>query len=118
MKFLAELAPSADSHQKKGNPIGPFLEMHVLGLVARVSEIVNDSRDEHSMKQKERYLKAMEELVKVAKSHARVARPQVCPIDQACHHQMLTCVRYARAYSPHLTRKSFSRLPSPPGPRC
>ena len=52
--------------------------MHVLGLVTRISEVVNDSRDAHSAKQKECFVKAMEELVKVAKSHTRVARPQVC----------------------------------------
>lgn len=51
--------------------------MHILGLVARVNEVVNDSRDEQSVKQKERFVKAVEELVKVAKSHTRVARPQV-----------------------------------------
>jgi serine/threonine-protein kinase ATR len=55
--------------------------MHVLGLVTRISEVINDSRDEHSMKQKERFVKAMEELVKVAKSHTRVARPQVVFLD-------------------------------------
>ena len=78
MQFLASRAPSADGNQKKGNPVGAFLEMHVLGLVTRISEVVNDSRDAHSAKQKERFVNAMEELVKVAKSHTRVARPQVC----------------------------------------
>jgi serine/threonine-protein kinase ATR len=55
--------------------------MHILGLVARVNEVVNDSRDEQSVKQKERFVKAVEELVKVAKSHTRIARPQVSPVD-------------------------------------
>ncbi len=77
MQFLAARAPSVDGNQKRGNPVGAFLGLHVLGLVARISEVVNDSRDEHSVKQKERFVKALEELVKVAKSHARVARPQV-----------------------------------------
>jgi hypothetical protein len=79
LQFLASRAPSDDGNQKKGNPVGAFLEMHVLGMVTRISEALNDSRDEHSVKQKERFLKAMEELVKIAKSHTRIARPQVCP---------------------------------------
>ena len=78
LHFLAARAPSVDGNQKRGNPVGAFLELHVLGLVARISEVVNDSLDEHSVKQKERFVKALEELVKVAKKHARVARPQVC----------------------------------------
>lgn len=54
-----------------------FLEQHLLGLVARLSELVNDPRDEYPIQEKERCVKAFEELVKLAKSHARTARPQV-----------------------------------------
>lgn len=87
LQFLAARAPSVDGNQKRGNPVGAFLELHVLGLVARISEVVNDSRDEHSAKQKERFVKALEELVKVAKSHARVARPQMCACLQSAFAQ-------------------------------
>jgi serine/threonine-protein kinase ATR len=95
LQFLAARAPSVDGNQKKGNPIGAFLELHVLGLVTRISEVVNDNRDEHSIKQKERFLKALEELVKVAKSHARVARPQVWIRDPRLqdHHLLRIDVR-------------------------
>jgi len=57
--------------------VGVFLEQHILGLVARLTEVINDSRDEKSMTEKQRCVKAIEELVKVARSHSRVARPQV-----------------------------------------
>jgi serine/threonine-protein kinase ATR len=118
LQYLAARAPSVDGNQKKSNPVGAFLELHVLGLVTRISEVVNDNRDEHSMKQKERFLKALEELVKVAKSHARVARPQVWIRRSPLTGSSLTYVRCAPACNQHLLRKNFKHLPSRLGPRC
>ena len=57
-----------------------FLEQHILGLVARFSDMIIDPRDEQSMIERERCIKAVEELVKVAKVHTRIARPQVCSL--------------------------------------
>ena len=66
------------SNPKQPNPVGAFFEQHILGLVARFVEVVNDARDEQTVTEKERCVRAVEELVKVAKTHTRVARPQVC----------------------------------------
>ncbi|TVY28597.1 Protein kinase [Lachnellula hyalina] len=68
---------------RKNNPVGVFLEQHLLGLVARLSEVINDSRDEQPTKEKERCVKAFEELVRVAKTHTRTARPQICACLQS-----------------------------------
>lgn len=57
--------------------IGPFLEHHILGIVARLTDVVNDPRSEWSMAEKKRAVKTVDELVKMAKRYARVARPQV-----------------------------------------
>ena len=49
----------------------------MLGLVAKFSDLINDPRGEQSMIERIRYIKALEELVRVVKSHARIARPHV-----------------------------------------
>ncbi|KAH8660790.1 protein kinase-like protein rad3 [Tricladium varicosporioides] len=87
LQFLATSThlPS-DGNRKKANPLGQFFQQHILGLVKRLSEVVDDPRDEIPMKEKQRSLKAFEELVKAAKTHTRVARPQMC----ACLQSALT----------------------------
>ncbi len=78
MKFLANRVYKLnESKQKPSNAVGAFLEIHILGLIASISEVINDAKDEYSMIEKERSVKAVEEMVKVANSYTRVARPQV-----------------------------------------
>ncbi len=67
----------AEGERNTASPVGLFLELHMLGLVASISEVINDTRDQYSTIEKGRSVKAIEEMVKVAKSHTRVARPQV-----------------------------------------
>jgi serine/threonine-protein kinase ATR len=55
-----------------------FLEHHILGLVARLSEVVNDARDENPIREKKRCIKAIDEMVKLGKTATRTARPHVC----------------------------------------
>lgn len=54
-----------------------FLEQHNLGLVTRISEIVNDNRVEQSSFEKKRNVKAIEEMVTIGKTYTGAARPQV-----------------------------------------
>jgi serine/threonine-protein kinase ATR len=67
-----------ESRSKKGNIIGKFLEPHVLGLLTQVNDVISmvtfgrPATLEHRL-----YLQAVEEMIRVCKSHARVARPQV-----------------------------------------
>lgn len=67
----------ADGDRKPTNTVGSFMELHMLGLVASISEVINDNRDQYSTTEKGRSVNAIGEMVKVAKSHTRVARPQV-----------------------------------------
>ena len=77
LQFIASRTQTANASHKKTNLVGPFIEHHILGIVARLSEVVNDSRDEQSVTEKERCVKAVGEMVKVGKTHTRIARPQV-----------------------------------------
>lgn len=114
--FLAKHAhdPNDGSHKKK-NSVGMFLEQHLLGLVARLSEIINDPRDEHPIQEKVRCVKAFEELVKLAKSHARTARPQVIKNSNPFKEFWLNQIRYVRASSQLLTTKPSNHQPYLPG---
>ncbi|RKF54549.1 Protein kinase rad3 [Golovinomyces cichoracearum] len=76
--FLAERAPIPDSKTKITNPIGAFLEQHILGLITNISAVIIDTAQEQLVTEKKRNIKALEELVKVAKSYSRVGRPQIC----------------------------------------
>ncbi|SZF04158.1 unnamed protein product [Blumeria hordei] len=78
LKFLAERAPIPESKRKEDNPVGAFLEQHILGLITTISAIIIDTAHEQSNTDKRRYIKSLEELVKVAKSYTRVGQPQIC----------------------------------------
>lgn len=66
-----------------------FLEQHNLGLVTRISEVVNDNRDEQSSFEKKRNVKAIEEMVTIGKTYTGAARPQVT-ISHSFYLHMLT----------------------------
>ncbi|TVY82181.1 Protein kinase rad3 [Lachnellula suecica] len=84
LRYLAKYAKvTVEGASRKNNSVEVFLEQHLLGLVARLSEVVNDSRDEYPTKERERCIKAFEELVRVAKAHVRTARPQICACLQS-----------------------------------
>lgn len=53
------------------------MEYHVLGLVARLVEPVNDIRADQALSEKKRCIRAVEEMVKIGKTFTRAARPQV-----------------------------------------
>lgn len=79
LQLLANRAPqeSADGSHRNGNTVGLFLERHILGIVARFSEVVNDAREGQSITEKKHCVKAIEEMVKIGKAFTRTARPQV-----------------------------------------
>lgn len=59
------------------------MEHHVLGIVARFSEVVNDTREEHSISEKKCCVKSIEEMIRMGRAYTRTARPQVCCRAQA-----------------------------------
>lgn len=68
-----------ESGRKKAHHVGRFFQQHALGLTARLSDVINDLLNRNPpVQEKRRYIKAMEEMVRVCKSYVRIARPQVC----------------------------------------
>lgn len=65
-----------------------FLEQHNLGLITRISEVVNDIRDEQSSFEKKRNVKAIKEMVTIGKTNTGAARPQVSTVRPAFVHQL------------------------------
>ncbi|RKF63720.1 Protein kinase rad3 [Erysiphe neolycopersici] len=77
LMFLAERAPIPDTKNRENDPVGVFLEQHILGLITNISAVIIDTAHEQSTTEKKRNIKALEELVKVAKAHSRIGRPQM-----------------------------------------
>ncbi|KAG9258601.1 uncharacterized protein F5Z01DRAFT_615130 [Emericellopsis atlantica] len=65
-----------ESKSKKGNIIGRFLQPYLLGLMARFTDVISDASTSSSVEQR-RCIQALEEMLKLSQSHARVARPQI-----------------------------------------
>lgn len=85
------LIANKEARQKKGNPTGRFLQSHLLGLMARLTDVINDSLSTHPPAQEQRRcIRAMEEMIRVCRDYARIARPQVsCSLSLV----PMTCVK-------------------------
>ncbi len=75
--------------KKHKNTVGHFLQQLALGVTAWLAEAINDNAANNPPAQEQRRcIRAMEEMIKLCKSHIRVARPQVCTfttaVSQAC----------------------------------
>ncbi|EQL03330.1 phosphatidylinositol 3 [Ophiocordyceps sinensis CO18] len=72
------LSANKDAKPKKSNVIGHFLQSHVLGLMARLTDVINDSVSIHPPILEQRScIRTLEEMIKYSKSYARIARPQI-----------------------------------------
>lgn len=72
------LSANKDTKLRKSNVIGQFLQSHVLGLMARLTDVINDSVSRHPPILEQRScIRTLEEMIKYCKGYARVARPQV-----------------------------------------
>ncbi|KAK9440315.1 phosphatidyl inositol 3-kinase [Metarhizium brunneum] len=72
------LSTNKDPKSKKGNVIGRFLQSHVLGLMARLTDVINDSITLQPLIMEQRSaIATLEEMLKVCKQYVRVARPQI-----------------------------------------
>lgn len=56
---------------------GSFFENHVLGIMAHLSDTINECKGPQIMADKIRCLRAIQEMMKVARSHVNNALPQV-----------------------------------------
>ncbi len=72
---------------------GSFFETHVLGIMAHLSDTINESKGVQITEEKIRSLKAVQEMMRVAKSHVNNALPQV-----PCHQEIFViCMLIADA---------------------
>ncbi|KJZ74837.1 hypothetical protein HIM_05746 [Hirsutella minnesotensis 3608] len=67
-----------DTKTSKSNIIGRFLQSHVLGLLARLTDVINDSVSTHPpVLEQQSAVRTLEEMIKYCKRYARDARPQI-----------------------------------------
>lgn len=81
------LGKTRESKSKKDNIVGRFLQFHMLGIMTRLADVINDSAAVNPQTLEQRTcIQTLEELIKVCKSYTRVARPQACSSIVQCHH--------------------------------
>lgn len=72
------LSANKETRLKKGNIIGRFLQSHILGLMARLTDVINDPAMVHPGEMEQRNcIRALDEMITLCQSHARIARPQI-----------------------------------------
>ncbi|KAI9721086.1 MAG: hypothetical protein M1812_002567 [Candelaria pacifica] len=79
-------SPQTKGTAKKAHVVGRFFEVHVLGIMAEFSDTINNVGVLQPVTEKERCLKAINEMIKVAKSDISNALPQICACLQAALH--------------------------------
>ncbi|CAO1598571.1 serine/threonine-protein kinase M1 [Xanthoria calcicola] len=62
---------------RKSNMTGLFFDTHVLGIMAHLSDTINESKGVQITAEKIRCLRAVQEMMRVAKSHVNNALPQI-----------------------------------------
>ncbi|KAL8754401.1 MAG: hypothetical protein Q9199_004371 [Rusavskia elegans] len=62
---------------RKSTMIGLFFDTHVLGIMAHLSDTINESKGLQITAEKIRCLRAVQEMMRVAKSHINNALPQI-----------------------------------------
>lgn len=63
---------------RKSNGTGSFFENHVLGIMAHLSDIINESKGLQVATDKIRCLRAIQEMMRIARDNITNALPQVC----------------------------------------
>ncbi|KAI1392547.1 phosphatidyl inositol 3-kinase [Hypoxylon trugodes] len=71
------LAGSANVKQKKVHASGPFLQRYALAIMAGLTQVINDISNKTPTQIRERYIRAMEEMIRTGKYYIRIARPQI-----------------------------------------
>lgn len=82
------LTPPAKDGRKKGHhTVGRFLAAHALGLSTGMIEVINNTSPvPPPIQERKRCIRAMEEMIVLAKEYIRTARPQVCLQSQQTRH--------------------------------
>lgn len=67
-----------ETRNKKADLVGRFLQSHILGLMARFTDVINDSISLYPQVMEQRnYIRTLEEMIRICQTYARIARPQV-----------------------------------------
>ncbi|KAI1825007.1 phosphatidylinositol 3 [Xylaria intraflava] len=77
--------------KKKSQSTGRFLHHHALGLMAQLTDVINDSSIVRApFHERRRCIKAMEEMILVGKNDVRIARPQIsaCILAAMSHDEL------------------------------
>lgn len=75
---MSILSANKETRLRKGNAIGRFLQSHILGLMARLTDVINDPAMVHPGEMEQRNcIRALDEMISLCQTHARVARPQI-----------------------------------------
>nr|XP_036588838.1 protein kinase Rad3 (phosphatidylinositol 3) [Colletotrichum truncatum]KAF6800480.1 protein kinase Rad3 (phosphatidylinositol 3) [Colletotrichum truncatum] len=72
------MVANKEPRPRKGNVVGRFLQSYILGLMARLADVINDMPlvCPHPEEQR-RCIRAMEEMIRLCKAYVRIARPQI-----------------------------------------
>jgi serine/threonine-protein kinase ATR len=75
---LAVQSSTKETRNKKENTVGRFLQNYILGLMARLTDVINDSvASAQPIMEQRRYIRALEEMIRLGKGYVRIARPQI-----------------------------------------
>lgn len=78
MASMILIANGEQPKRRKGHATGRFLHHHALGLMARLTDVINDdSLTRAPFHERRRCISAMEEMVRIGRNDVRIARPQV-----------------------------------------
>lgn len=78
LNTMASLLMNDHGNKKNKHHLGRFFQQHALGLTSRFSEVITDSLQQNPpVQEQRRYIKGMEEMIRVCKAYARIARPQI-----------------------------------------
>jgi hypothetical protein len=78
MMASMSLGAVKETRNKKTDLVGRFLQLHILGLMTRFTDVINDSISIHpQVTEQRRCIRALEEIIRICQSYARIARPQV-----------------------------------------
>jgi serine/threonine-protein kinase ATR len=78
LSLMASLLLNDGGNRRKAHHLGRFFQQHALGLTSRFSEVITDSLQQNPpVQEQRRYIKGMEEMIRVCKAYVRIARPQI-----------------------------------------
>ncbi|KAI1176429.1 phosphatidylinositol 3 [Nemania sp. FL0916] len=89
---MARMILAANGEPKKGShAAGRFLHHHALGLMAHLTDVINEGSIVRApFHERKRCIKAMEEMIRTGKNNVRIARPQIsaCILAAMSHDEL------------------------------